>query len=88
MARIQARVAASASPLTAARRPEWLQTAVWRGWLVAPAFKESLGVWGLTRVMLLLLTYFGVILFHSKLHANVLQSFAHSLLPAWDRWDT
>jgi len=90
MARSQARVTASASPLTAARRPAWFRLAVWRGWLAAPAFKESLGVWGVTRVMFVLLTYFGVILFHSKLRGNVLQSFAHSMLPAWGdtRWDT
>jgi len=87
MARSHARVAASASPLTA-RKPARLWLDVWGSWLAAPAFKESLGVWGITRAMFVLLTYFGVILFHSRLHYNVLQSFAHSLLPAWDKWDT
>lgn len=45
-------------------------------------------VFALTRLLFVVLTYFGVILFNSVLHGPH-PSFAHALLPAWDRrWDT
>jgi Gpi18-like mannosyltransferase len=47
----------------------------------------------LTRLLFVLLTYFGVILFNNHLHDPTHPSFAHDLLPAWANavnhgWDT
>lgn len=64
-----------------------------RAILLAPGVREALTVWALSRALLLLLTYFGVILFNSSLHAAH-PSFLHQLLPAWHNplshggWDT
>lgn len=62
------------------------------------ATREPVRVFLLSRVLFLLLTYFGVILFQSEfLHTahpfQVAQrlahpSFTHALLPAWNQWDT
>ena len=52
-----------------------------------PDVRTPLAVFVLSRVLFLLLTYFGVVLFNSVLHGPH-PSFVHSLLPAWNRWDT
>jgi hypothetical protein len=54
--------------------------------------RETLAVFTLTRLLFVLLTYFGVILFESRLHGPH-PSFVHQLLPAWNNpvshgWDT
>jgi hypothetical protein len=54
---------------------------------------QPLGVWALTRFLMLMLTYTGVILFGSSLHDTQHPSFLHALLPAWANarshgWDT
>jgi len=50
--------------------------------------RTAVVVFALTRVLFVVLTYFGVILFNSELHGPH-PSFAHALLPAWNRrWDT
>ncbi|MGI8968804.1 MAG: mannosyltransferase family protein [Chloroflexota bacterium] len=55
---------------------------------VQAAVREPLAVWLLTRLLFVVLTYFGVILFGSVLHGPH-PSFTHQLLPAWGtRWDT
>lgn len=60
-----------------------------RALLASQALRESLWVFLGTRLLFLLLTYFGVILFHNALHDPTHPSFLHQLLPAWDRrWDT
>lgn len=62
-------------------------------WLTLPANREPIGVWLLTRVVFVALTYLTVILFGSTLHGQH-PSFLHSLLPAWQNpnshggWDT
>jgi hypothetical protein len=62
-------------------------------WLSDPALRQALGVFLLTRVLFLALTYFAVILFNSVLHGPH-PSFLHQLLPAWQNpksqggWDT
>lgn len=63
-----------------------------RTWLASPAFKEPAGVFLVTRLLFLVLTYFGVILFNSTLHGPH-PAFFHQLLPAWQNpishgWDT
>lgn len=60
--------------------------------LADPALHEAAFAWLLTRLLFVLLTYFGVILFGSTLH-GAHPSFLHRLLPAWDNpvnhgWDT
>lgn len=52
-----------------------------------PDVRVSVAIFILSRVLFLLLTYFGVILFQSVLHGPH-PSFVHGLLPAWNRWDT
>lgn len=57
-----------------------------------PEIHEPLATFGLTRLLFLVLTYFGVILFESTLHGPH-PSFLHQLLPAWNNpvshgWDT
>jgi hypothetical protein len=62
-------------------------------WLSSPDFRVPFSIWTLTRLLFLLLTYFGVVLFNSVLHGPH-PSFVHSLLPAWQNpishggWDT
>lgn len=57
-------------------------------WLSNPANREPLGAFALTRVLFLLLTYFGVILYSVKFQSPH-PSLIHHLLPAWEnRWDT
>jgi hypothetical protein len=51
------------------------------------ASREPLTIFLLTRLLFALLTYFGVILFGSALH-SAHPSFTHSLIPAWNQWDT
>jgi hypothetical protein len=58
-----------------------LRTAV-----MSEAFLSPASVWMLSRVLFIVLTYFGVILFQSALH-SAHPSFVHQLLPAWQRWD-
>lgn len=55
--------------------------------LPADALRTPLRVFVLTRVLFLLLTYFGVVLFGSVLHGPH-PSFLHQLLPRWGQWDT
>lgn len=67
------------------------------GWVQARALLSQVQtpfvVWGWTRALFLILTYFAVILFNSSLH-SAHPSFLHSLLPAWQNpfshggWDT
>jgi hypothetical protein len=71
-------VRAKSGVIAALRRPEWtVPGAVWLG----------------TRLLFVLLTYFGVIFFRSALHTEH-PSFLHALLPAWHTtlshggWDT
>lgn len=52
-----------------------------------PDVRIPVAIFILSRVLFLLLTYFGVILFGSVLHGPH-PSFVHALLPAWNRWDT
>jgi hypothetical protein len=49
--------------------------------------RDAGGIWLLSRVFFLLLTYFGVILFGSTLH-GAHPSFTHTFLSSWNRWDT
>ena len=57
-------------------------------WLSTPAVREPLAVFVLTRLLFLVLTYFGVILY-SSVFQSPHPSLLHQLLPAWDRrWDT
>jgi hypothetical protein len=56
-------------------------------WLRSDAVRQAGGVWLLSRVFFLVLTYFGVILFNNKLHDQFHPSFLHQLLPAWHQWD-
>lgn len=64
-----------------------------RVWLGTPGTVVPAGVWLLSRVLFVLLTYFGVIIFNSVLHGPH-PSFIHSFLPAWHNpishggWDT
>jgi len=80
------------------RRPESqpVDTRGWSrltSWIASPAVREPLLVFALTRVLFLLLTYFGVILFNSVLHGPH-PSYLHRLLTAWNNplshggWDT
>ncbi len=55
--------------------------------LRSDALATSLRVFVLTRILFLLLTYFGVVLFGSVLHGPH-PSFLHQLLPRWGQWDT
>lgn len=58
-----------------------------RNLVLAPGVRQSIAVWGLTRVLFLLLTYFGVILF-GKVFQSPHPGMLHSFLPAWgNRWD-
>jgi len=58
------------------------------GWAVTAAIREPLSVFVLTRILFVVLTYFGVILY-SSVFQSPHPSFLHQLLPAWDnRWDT
>ncbi len=50
--------------------------------------RDPLAVFGLTRLLFLLLTYFGVVLFANPIFQGAHPSLIHGLLPAWDRWDT
>ena len=57
------------------------------------AVLEPFGIWVLTRVLMVALTYTGVILFGNALHDPQHPSFLHALLPAWANarshgWDT
>lgn len=56
--------------------------------LARPENGEPLAVFVLSRVLILAIAYFGVILFNSRLHDAVHPSFLHQLLPRWDQWDT
>jgi hypothetical protein len=61
--------------------------------LTAHDVLQPLAVWALTRFLMLVLTYTGVILFGSALHDPQHPSFLHALLPAWANakshgWDT
>ena len=61
--------------------------------LLSSATLEPLTIWAITRCLLLVLTYTGVILFGSALHDPQHPSFLHQLLPAWANarshgWDT
>lgn len=67
-------------------------TKTWRrGSLFSPAVLIPLGVFALTRLVFLVLTYFGVILFQSPFPHPPMTgpqiSFLHSLLPSWNQWD-
>ncbi|MBV9278977.1 MAG: hypothetical protein JOZ41_02755 [Chloroflexi bacterium] len=59
----------------------------WTAWLAQPAVRAPLGVFVLTRLLFLLLTYFGVILYSARFQSPH-PSLLHQLLPAWNRWDT
>lgn len=52
-----------------------------------PDVRSPVGVFLVSRALLVMLTYFGVVLFNSVLHGPH-PSFVHELLPAWNRWDT
>lgn len=57
------------------------------------AILEPVSVWALTRLLMVALTYTGVILFGNALHDPQHPSFLHALLPAWANskshgWDT
>lgn len=89
----------SAPPRTAhAPLPALRGRASVRSLLLDGANREPLRVFLLTRLLFLLLTYFGVILFQSGL-IHTAHPFAvamrmahpsttHALLPAWNQWDT
>ena len=53
----------------------------------AAQFHEPVRVFALSRLLFLLLTYFGIVLFNSVLHGPH-PSFLHQLLPSWNQWDT
>lgn len=57
-------------------------------WFRRPDVLQPLAVFGLSRALFLILTYFGVVVFNSVLHGPH-PSFLHQLLPSWfHRWDT
>jgi hypothetical protein len=68
-------------PFTGIRRLSW------RAIVADRANRDPVSVFLLTRLLFLLLTYFGVILFRSQLH-SAHPSFTHALIPAWNQWDT
>src|SRR5579859_7035650 len=85
-------VAATPSVQLSAPRATWTLSAV-RRVLGTRAVLEPLGVWAATRLLMLALTYTGVILFGNALHDPQHPSFLHALLPAWANakshgWDT
>jgi hypothetical protein len=93
MARSVARPEKLADDLPAAPVPEPLpRTARSRvrdvgRWLASPAFRTPAAVFVLTRVLFLLLTYFGLILYSVRFQSPH-PSYLHALLPSWNRWDT
>jgi hypothetical protein len=71
-----------AGPAAEIRSGAWPRLiGLWDADLVQP-----LGVFLLSRLLFVLLTYFGVVLFRSVLHGPH-PSFAHDLLRAWNQWD-
>ena len=84
MAQTKARHESTPVPLPRSKR--WISTQV-RTWLRSDSLREAGRVWVLSRAVFLLLTYFGIILFNSKLHDQAHPSFLHQLLPSWHRWD-
>src|SRR5438128_1121634 len=79
----------SAAPVAAHERVAAsmrVQSAI-RSALVSPALRQSGVVWLLTRLLFVLLTYLGVILFRNALHAPTHPSYLHDLLPSWNQWD-
>src|SRR5947209_1422546 len=85
-------VARDHSPATRGRGRESVATRF--GAIAAsPNVSIPFSIWVLTRVLFVILTYFGVVLFNSVLHGPH-PSFVHALLPAWQNpvshggWDT
>jgi Gpi18-like mannosyltransferase len=77
---------------TPVRGAGWTISSI-RDRLVSRAVLEPLGVWVITRFLMVVLTYTGVILFGSALHDPQHPSFLHALLPSWANarshgWDT
>lgn len=74
-------------------RPLWAARARWHEWARNPALVGPAGVFVLSRVLFLLLTYFGVVLFHPTVYPHPPMtapqpSLGHQLLLSWQRWDT
>jgi Gpi18-like mannosyltransferase len=90
---LESGTAASTVPATTGARATASAFVSTRRFLATRATREPLAVWVLTRFLMLVLTYTGVVLFGSGLHDPQHPSFLHSLLPAWANaknhgWDT
>ncbi len=92
-ARFQPDAATAQVPATPGTRPTTWSLSTVRQFLSTRAVLEPLSVWALTRLLMIALTYTGVILFGNALHDPQHPSFLHALLPAWANakshgWDT